>query len=166
MEGIDFVSFIIGMLVGMIIMLLLIWAAYAARIFLFTYCAKSAPFCGGADYYNDPGDGLAHNPQITVGEVLFLNDNDEMFYRRIPRSTNCIPEGNQIVYMKYPQYCSFSGTGITGTWKESAFNSNIYKAVGLVGSPVVTTTGNCDPEDGQYVTSGVPLLKWDDNPIS
>ena len=165
MQGIDFISFVIGMLVGMIIMLLLVWAAYAGRVFLFTYCPKSARKCGGADYYNDPGDALANNPQITVSEILYLNSNNQMFYRRVPKTTDCVTESNQIVYMKYPQYCSFSGSGISGTWKETGFNSNIYSPVGFT-ADAITTSGNCDPEEGQEVTSGVPLLQLDPNPVS
>ena len=68
--------------------------------------------------------------------------------------------------MTYPQYCEFSGTGgTTGIWKETAFNSNIYNPYGFVG-PTVTTTGDCTPAPGSQVVSGVPLLRWDANPIS
>lgn len=165
MKGIDFVSFMIGLLLGMVMMLLLVWIAYLSRSFLFTYCAKGAPRCAGNDYFNDPGDALANEPQVKVSEILYLNDNNQMFYRRVPRTTNCVTESNQIVHMKYPQYCSFSGTGVTGTWKETAFNSNIYKPVNGQGE-TVTTTGNCEPEEGHEVTQGVPLLRWDPNPIS
>lgn len=165
MQSIDFVSFMIGLLLGMIMMLLLVWASYAGRVFLFTYCTTGAPFCAGADYYNDPGDALANDPRINVGEILFLNSNNQMFYKRVPRTTNCIPEGNQTVHMKFPQYCSFSGVGISGTWKESAFNSNVYDPVSGIGD-IITTSGSCIPIEGQDVTSGVPLLEWDPNPIS
>jgi hypothetical protein len=146
-------------------MLLLVWIAYFTRLFLFTYCPTQARACGGADYYNDPGDALANNPQLTPSDILFLNDQNEMFYKRVPKSTNCIPESNQIVYIKYPQYCSFSTTGGTaGIWIETAFNSNIYKPNGFPG-PTITTTGNCDPSPGSSVTSGVPLLQWDPNAL-
>lgn len=147
-------------------MLLLVWIAYFTRSFLFTYCPTQARPCGGADYYNDPGDALANNPQVTVADILFLNDQNNMFYRRVPRNTDCVPESNQIVYMRFPQYCSFSTTGGTaGVWKETAFNSNIYNPDGFPG-PSVTTDGNCDPVEGEPVSSGTPLLRWDPNPVS
>lgn len=166
MASFDFVSFVIGLLLGMIIMLLIIWVAYFTRSFLFTYCPTQARPCGGADYYNDPGDGLAHNPQITVSDILFLNNENEMFYKRVPKNTDCVTESNETVYMKFPQYCSFSTTGGTaGVWRETAFNSNIYTPSGFAG-PTITTTGNCTPSSGSPVTSGVPLLRWDTNPIS
>lgn len=165
MASFDFVSFIIGLLLGMILMLLFVWITYFTRSFLFTYCPTQARPCGGADYYNDPGDALAHNPQIMVQDILFLNDQNNMLYRRVPRNTDCIPESNQIVYIKYPQYCSFSTTGgSTGIWKETAFNSNIYKPDGFAG-PTIETNGNCDPIEESPVSTGIPLLKWDPNPI-
>ena len=166
MASFDFVSFIIGVLLGMILMLLLVWIAYFTRSFLFTYCPNQARPCGGADYYNDPGDALAHYSNITVGEILFLNDNNEMFYRRVPKSTDCVTEATDLVYMKFPQYCRFSSTGgVSETWRETAFNSNIYTSNTMPGGRIVTD-GNCDPSPGQMVDSGVPILRWDQNPIS
>lgn len=166
MASFDFVSFVIGLLLGMIVMLLLVWIAYFTRSFLFTYCPTQARPCGGADYYNDPGDALAHYPNLTVGEILFLNDNNEMFYRRVPKSTDCVPEANELVHMKFPQYCSFATTGgVSETWKETAFNSNIYTSDIMPGARIVTD-GNCDPSPGQIVETGVPILRWDPNPIS
>jgi hypothetical protein len=165
MANFDFASFIIGLILGMIIMLILVWIAYFTRSFLFTYCPTQARPCAGADYYNDPGDALANNPQITVSEILFLNDQDEMFYRRVPKTSDCTPEGNQIVHMVYPQYCSFTGTGgSTGTWRETAFNSNIYQPDGFSGATIVSA-GNCTPSPGAPLSSGVPLLEWDPNPL-
>lgn len=146
-------------------MLLLVWIAYFTRSFAFTYCPTQARACGAADYFNDPGDALAHNPQITVADLLFVNDQNQLFYKRVPESTDCVVESNQIVYMKFPQYCSFSTTGGTaGVWKETAFNSNIYRADGFAG-PDITTDGDCRPAPGSPVTSGVPLLRWDPNPL-
>lgn len=166
MASFDFVSFIIGGLVFSIIVLTLIWAAYFTRSFLFTYCPTQSRSCGGADFFNDVGDALANNPQITVADILFLNDQDQMFYKRVPQTTACVPESNQLVYMKFPQYCSFSTTGGTaGIWKETAFNSNIYKPDGFVG-PTVMTDGDCHPTPGSSVTSGIPIIRWDPNPIS
>src|SRR5437763_876523 len=104
----DFTSFSIGLLLGMIILLTLVWIAYFTRSFLFTYCATQARACGGADYYNDPGDALAHDSSLTASDILFLNESDELFYKRVPRNTDCVPESNQTVYIKFPQYCSFT----------------------------------------------------------
>lgn len=165
MASFDFTSFILGLLVGALLMLIIIWIFYFTRTFLFTYCPTQARPCGGADYYNDPGDALANNPQLTPSDILFITSNNEMFYTRVPRNTDCVPESNQIVYMQYPQYCSFSTTGgVSGTWIESAFNSNIYNPSGFVG-PKVTTSGNCIPNPGYPVTTGIPIVNWNANPL-
>lgn len=167
MATFEFVSFIIGLLLGMIIMLILVWIAYYTRTFVFTYCPTQARPCGGADYYNDPGDALANNPNLEADDILFLNDKNEMFYNRVQKVTSCVPESNQTVYMKFPQYCSFSNTGGTaGVWKETAFNSNMYKADSVTSPHIIVTNGNCDPVPNQIVTSGVPIVKWDPNPLS
>lgn len=162
----EFVSFVIGLLLGGIITLLLIWIAYFTRSFLFTYCATNAdPPCAGADYYNNPGDALANGANIN--DILFLNDQNQLFYERVARVGSCTPQANQIVNVLYPQYCSFSTTGgITGIWKETAFNSNIYKPANGIPGPTITTTGNCIPTAGSPVDIGLPILKWDTNPIS
>ena len=165
MASFDFISFVIGVLIGAIITLILIWAAYFTRSFLFTYCATESSLCAGADYFNNPGDALANGANIN--DILFLNDQNELFYDRVPRTGDCTPESNQIVNILYPQYCSFSTTGgVSGTWKETSFNSNIYKPANGIPGPTITTTGNCIPTSGSSVETGIPLIRWDANPIS
>lgn len=165
MASFDFIAFILGFLLGAIVLLIIIWAAYYTRSFLFTYCPTQTRACGAADFFSDPGNALANDINLTPADILFLNNN-EMFYKRVPRVTNCVPESNQTIYIKFPQYCSFSSaTGSTGTWRETASNSNIYNPDGFVG-PTITTDGNCTPVTGSPVTSGIPLIRWDANPIS
>jgi len=159
----DFISFIIGLLLGMIIMLVLVWIAYYNRTFVFTYCPTQARACSGLDYYNNPGKALSDGANID--DILFINDNNEMFYRRVPRTTTCIPTLNQVVPIRYPQYCSFkSNIGITNTYKQTVYGSNMYYLSNGDISPPVSTNGNCSPISNFY-TSGVPLLKWDPSPI-
>ncbi|CAH6418159.1 Hypothetical protein HVR_LOCUS34 [uncultured virus] len=149
----------------MIIMLLLIWIAYFTRSFIFTYCPTTSKTCGGADYYNNPGDALANGAQLN--EILFLNEKNELLYKRVPRTTDCTPGTGQTVDMVFPQYCAFSGpSGVSGTWKETAFNSNIYKPVDGTVGPTITTTKDCQPAPGLVVDKGTPLLRWDANPPS
>lgn len=165
MGSFDFVSFTIGLLLGMIIMLVFVWIAYFTRSFLFTFCPVQTRACGAADFTNDPGDALAQNPQLTASDILFLDSNNHLFYKRVLRTTDCNPQ-NQTVFIEFPQYCSFSTTGGTaGIWKETAFNSNIYRPDGFSG-PTITTSGSCEPVPGSQVVSGVPLVRWDANPIS
>lgn len=166
MASFEFISFIIGLLLGMMILLVIVWIAYFTRSFIFTYCATQSRPCGGGDYYNDPGDALANYPTLNASQILFLNAQDMLLYNRVPKNTDCVPEGNQVVHILYPQYCSFSSaTGASGTWRETAFNSNIYNPYGFVG-PTVTTFGDCQPTPGSAVTTGSPIIKWDPSPLS
>lgn len=163
MASFDFTSFIIGVLLGLILMLVLIWVAYFTRSFIFTYCQSSCPTCAGASYYNNPGDALANNTPLN--EILFV-DNGKMLYKRIPKTKECTPDHGQTVHMTYPQYCTFSGSGVSGTWKQTAFNSNIYKPIDGTIGPTITTSGDCIPAPGMPVDKGVPILRWDVNPPS
>lgn len=163
MASFDFTSFIIGLLVGMIIMLLFVWIAYYTRTFLFTYCPTTIPACSGADYYNDPGDALANGANIN--DILFLNDEDKMYYKRVPRVSGCSPESNQIVYIQYPQYCSFTTEeGTTEIGRAIQYNSPIYQISGIKNT--ILTTEDCEPAPGTSAINGIPLLQWDINPIS
>jgi len=172
MASFEFISFIIGLLLGMIFMLLFIWIAYFTRTFLFSYCASSARYCSSKDYFNNPGEALVHNPQLKASDILFItnknnpNGQEEMYYKRVLKDFDCTPQNNQTVYMQYPQYCSFSSTGgSSGVWRETAFNSNIYKPDGFVG-PTIMTEGNCVPIPDSGVSSGIILLKWDPSPLT
>lgn len=155
----DTASFFIGLLLGMIIMLIMIWIFYNTRSFIFTYCASATRGCAGDDYYNNPGVALAHNPQLSASDILFLR-NDELYYTRVPRVNNCTPEINQTIQIPQPQYCSFSGTGGTDvTYRQKDPGGDVYEPYGSVG-PIVKTTANCEPT-GATFNEGIPLVKWD-----
>ncbi len=165
MYGFDFASFSIGLILGMIMMLILVWIAYYSRSVMFAYCPTSARICGGADYYNNPGDALAHGADIN--DILFLNQEKELLYKRVPKNTTCVPGAGQIVTMIYPQYCAFAGpSGANGVYRETSFNSNMYLPTNGTISEPITTSGNCIPNPGYTVTKGIPLIRWDTNPIS
>lgn len=157
----SWISFFIGLLVGMIIILVIIWITYATKTFLFSYCAGNPTFCKGDDYYNDPGDALTQGAQLD--DILFLNDINEMFYRRLPRNSSCAPTNDQTVVIDNPQYCNFTGPSGTVEGKSLQFNTPIYR---LPNGSTITSDGNCVPSGGSGFTSGVPELKWDPNPLT
>lgn len=165
MANYSFVSFVIGLLVGSIVVLLVTWAVYISRSFVFSYCPTKAVMCSSSDFFNNPSDALANGSNIN--DILFLNDQNIMYYKRVPRVSTCTVEGNSVVQILYPQFCSFStSSGISGTWEDSSYGSNIYKpANGQVG-PTITTTGNCQPVVGSPVSSGKPLLQWTPSPAA
>jgi hypothetical protein len=133
-----------------------VWAAYNNRVFLFTYCPTTVPDCLGPDYFNDPGDALAQGANLD--KILFLNDKNQMFYERVPRTTSCIPDGDQTIRILYPQYCSFVIDHKTVTGKALEFDSPSYLTTNNV---VVLTDGDCQPLS--IATSGIPQLRWDKN---
>ena len=159
----DLVSLIIGLLLGMIIMLLLVWIAYYTRSTIFAYCPRQTRFCTGIDYYHDPGDALANNPQLKADDILAVQ-NDIMYYNRVLKNNTCTPQNNKIVPIRYPQFCSFhnqNGNGVK--YKQTFFNSNIYRPANNSG-PSIVTNGNCEPIAGQAYNNGNPIIEWLPNP--
>jgi hypothetical protein len=161
----QFSSFSIGILLGLLIMLVLVWIAYNSRIFVFTYCPTSTPTCSASDYFNDPGEALAHGANID--DILFLNDKNILLYKRVPNTTTCTPGPNQIVPVPHPEFCSFSGSGlsgITGT-RVSIHDLNTYNINVPGRKSTVLSRENCVPDTGQFVTSGIPLIQWSTAPL-
>jgi hypothetical protein len=154
--------FAVGFLLGVILTLIFVWITYATRTFIFTNCVTSTPPCLGADYYNDPGEAIAHG--YKANEILQI-DMDIMYYKRVQKVRDCVPENNQTIHIEFPQYCTMNNAdhSIEGTWKQTIYGSNIYEPVGFSGQ-TVTTNGNCVPMVGYSVTQGVPQLKWDPTP--
>lgn len=163
----DIVSFVIAFLLGMIITILLVWISYFTRSFIFTYCSSGPRMCSSVDYHNDPGDAII-NSKVKIEDTLFLSEQDEMFYKRVPNTNECVTQHTQTVFMKYPQYCNFSDDQVTNTYRQTAFNSNIYEPIDNYSNDLelVTTEGSCVPIPNSRHTKGKPILKWDANPIS
>lgn len=165
MDSSNVVSFIIGFIIGMIILIIIVWILYATRAPPFSFCSDGKR-CTGADYYNDPGDALAANPSLTASDILAITSDEIMLYDRVLKTADCIPEHDQIVEITYPQYCNFStSTGPAILYKDIAFNANIYHPAPGNTGPDVATTGNCIPVTTSIYTHGVPVLKWDKNPL-
>lgn len=156
----DLVSAIIGLLLGMIIMLLLVWIAYYTRTFVFTYCPITSRPCGSADYYNNPQDALEDKIGLTAGNILWVQDG-KLFYNKVVKNTDCTPGKDKLTHILYPQYCEFTTTdGTIVRYKDSHFKANLYHPEVYDTGPIVTTSGNCDPIPGIFV-SGTPLPIWD-----
>lgn len=167
MNSSNVVSFIVGLIIGMIILIIIVWILYATRAPPFSFCSDGTR-CTGADYYNDPGDALAANPSLTAADILAITAEEIMLYDRVLKTADCIPERDQIVEITYPQYCNFTtSAGVTTQYRDIAFNANVYRPAPGNTGPNVATTGNCKPviELGSIYIDGVPVLKWDKNPL-
>lgn len=169
MSTFDVSSFIVGILLGMIILAVIVWLVFAFRGSVFQNCPHHTRECLTADYYNDPGNALINNPHLKSSDILFLDSNNHLFYDRTQKNIECNANtSNKVAYIRYPQYCSFANSeGVNGVWKQTAYNSNIYVPQGFDG-PTITTDGNCKINNDveSAITSGIPLLRWDSNTLS
>lgn len=161
----DAPTFFIGLMAGMIIMLCFVWLLYGTRTFVFSVCPRRRPVCSRADYYTDPGDAIAEGSKVE--DILFLNNNNELLYKRVPRTSGCIPlSGKQAVTIKYPQHCMFTDrNGISYDATNNRFGSKLYTVNTSTGvSYSVLSSGNCQVErsDDDFIIAGKTLIEWDD----
>lgn len=152
----SWIPFVVGLMIGMIVILIIIWALYVSRVFMFTYCPKSYPNCAGGDYFNNPSDALDNGSNID--DILFIREG-KLFYKRQPRTSQCVPEINQVKHIKNPQYCLFTtNDGQVFQGRSESLNSSLYN---LGNGMSVITQGDCHPVTPQNFVSGIPQLKWD-----
>lgn len=151
---------LISFFIGVFITVFIIMFFYATRIGIFRYCPTSTPYCSAIDYYNNPGNALANGANIN--DILFLDSNNQLLYKRVLKTNECVPQSNQTIIIKYPEYCSFTRNGRQDTtYRLTTFGSNIYKPVNNAALPTIVTDGNCIPTAGQYFDDGTPLIEWD-----
>jgi len=156
----DWISFLIGVIIGIIVIVILVWIAYQTRILIFSNCPTETRQCVSSDYFNDPGDALANGANLN--EILFIVDN-EMMYRRFKKVGTCVPGSDQVVVITNPQYCLFTIDSEQVEGKSISFNNFNYTIPSGTTSEIITTSGDCVPTN--IATSGTIELKWDPNPI-
>ena len=152
----DWATFLVGLLVGLLVLLLFLWLAYATRTWLFTYCPRTVNWCTSADYV-DPGRALAGGANLE--DILYLNSQGELVYRRQPRSLYCTPAFDQEVVVPQPQYCLFTTTDGRALVARQVQGDAYTTAEGFM----VSAPANCRPGEslGVSLTSGKPLARWD-----
>lgn len=157
--------YLIGFFSGMLLITILIWILFETRSFIFSVCSSNTKGCISSDYYNDPGESLAHNSNLKSQDILFLANNGKLYYNRTLKNNKCFPEDNRVVEIIYPQYCEFfdKKKRSLGLWKQTSFNSNIY--VNNNYDDKITTSGDCNPLDSEIASYGKISLKWDKNPF-
>lgn len=155
-------SALIGFLVGLAVMLILVWILYLTRSFMFTYCPLDIQKCSGSAYYSNPGAALAAGAQIS--QILSINSNNELFYKRVPKTNNCAPGPDQTVYIAHPQYCQFTYGGQNYIGKNQGYDTNRYDVALGANSMSITTNNNCAPVNTPGFTAGKPMLYWDSIP--
>lgn len=158
----DSASFVVGIMIGLIIMLVVVWSLYTSRTFIFNVCPKSSRICRLTDYINLPGIALADGAELE--DILFLRE-DGLYYKRVPRVSGCVPlPSTQTVKVRYPQYCNFTLSDTRQVeGRQTQPGSPVYSAQ-VDGQRIdIMSSGNCAVERAtpDVVTGGTPLLKWD-----
>ena len=155
----NWATFLTGLFLGMLAMLIIGWVAFQTRTFVFAYCPAQLPTCGLRDFFNDPGQYLASGGSLR--DLLFL-ENGTLRFRRPTTNSQCVPE-NTTVTIDNPQFCNFfrpDGTSVEA--KSVAFNAPDYIYT-LDGANLLhaETLKDCVPAPGTPFISGNPLLKWE-----
>lgn len=163
----DTSSFVVGIFVGLLLLTLIFWIAYMNRVFIFTTTPYNYPECRSSDYFNNPS--FAINDGYTVDEILSIDAEGQMDYRRVPKDL-CVPGPNQQVHIKHPQFCEFKGfkdgEEFTFEGRNTFFESFFYVSTEKIDGKIidVVTGQDCQPTtntgENIIVTEGTPILKW------
>lgn len=149
-------SFAIGLVVGILIVVLLLWLAFLTRVFVFRYTPRSFPTCGATDYFNDPKDatelGGREEDMLFVSEGILL-------YRRKQANTRCVPGADQVVSIPQPPVCSF----LDGEGQEfiGYLEDGRYKVPTGDGVLSIKSSRHCRPDrdENSPFSTGTPLPK-------
>lgn len=143
----ELLSILLGLVTGMLIMLLLVWAAYASRTVVFSRCALEVKPCTSAEYINDPGEAIArgHTSNLFVGD-------GKLYYKRALSGSGqqCHPDVDQTVHIHYPRVCNF-GTRRGVLQGQGRYLTETGQTVDALPNCVSLTTG---------VPNGTPVAEW------
>ena len=156
----DLLSFFLGLFTGMLIITLIAWLAYANQVAIFAYCSATTPTCKSNNYYSDPGQSvtITNNPNLYVKDGI-------LYYIRLVKDNNCIPDNYQIIPINYPQYCSFTLNGETVVGKQIQYGTGYYTITNSNNESIDINTGmNCTSLNNTF--TGVPLPQWDASPLN
>lgn len=152
----DWLLFIIGFLVGLVIMLILLWLVYGNRLFFFAYCPYEKRLCGAQDYHSTPEQAIASGYNA---DDIILKSGENLIYRRQLKDNTCIPARDQDIRVSYPQYCSLrlpdgSNIEVHNTSPGSSEYLSDDGRTFILGE-------NCSSLGGSRgLVSGSPIAKW------
>jgi|SRR5579871_2242233 len=156
-KSMSWLIFVIGILIGMIIMTIIFWILYATRTLFYTNCPYQQRMCRSVDYFNHPTEALKGGNTLT--DHLNINNN-QIHYKRHLKSTDCTPGHDQVVKVDHPQYCIFYDTyGNSVTATNSQSGSNYYTDITNPNNGILTSQ-DCVPLPNESVISGEPKLQW------
>ncbi len=153
----DFASFIIGGLTFTILLIVILWILYSTHTFIFAYCATEPPVCGSSDFISNPGDAIANG--YHTDDLLAVNSDGELIYRRPVKTSGCTPMGAQDIQVYYPQYCSFERSNGSHVEGRLIPNTTKYSVIGQLDN--ILAQRNCIPIPQAGYINGRPIAKWD-----
>ncbi len=163
-EGFDWHAFVIGAVVFLVIFVIFTIIIWWFRWLYFSDVPLGFRTCTSEDYYQSPGEALA-NTDILASDILFVkkeNDQDILFYKRVPKTKTCTPGNDQVVKVIYPQLCQFktNDQNIEIGKLVNKADHNPDGAYQIINSDTIVTAGrNCQPSDSSIM--GTPLPRWD-----
>lgn len=150
----DLISTLLGILMGMIIMLAIVWVAYAGNFFVFSYCATSTPYCKDSDYINQIDEAIKKG--YNKEDILFLK-NGELYFKRPKFTRQCVPSKDQIVKIDKPDTCVFTIDNNNYIGRQLFQGSSVYKTMVGGNEYRIKTDDSCNPVDG-IAQNGYPSL--------
>lgn len=152
------ICFFLGLITGIILIIILMLILKSTNSVPFNNCYGTPAICRSSQYFNNPTNALRNGS--TLSEILTINNNNQMQYKRPPREP-CSPGENQEVTIVNPQYCTFTNSDGSVLYRDMFFDANLYyKADGSDLTDHIVTSGNCVPLGTEY-TSGQINLRWD-----
>ena len=157
----DWISFIIGVLVGMIIILVIVWLIYYSRWFMFSYCPTTLATCLKDDYLTIE-EALAEGHSL---QALLKYDptNNTLLHVRQPRISTCSIGSNQVEKVDLPQYCIFNINGKDQIHKYVYSSDNLIRYQNIETDEIIFANNHCDGSNAynKMAVAGKPMIKWD-----
>lgn len=150
-------AFAIGLVVGILLVILLLWLAFITRTLVFRFTPQAFPTCGATDYLNDPQEavrlGGLEEDHLFVSEGILL-------YRRKQANTRCVPGADQVISIPQPPICSFTdGENQDFTGHLIANTDGQYRVPTGAGDMTIKAKRHCRPQatDSSPFVTGRPL---------
>lgn len=138
----DAISTILGVIMGMIIMLSIVWVAYAGNFFVFSYCATVTPYCMESDYINEVDEAIKKG--FKKEDILFIKNN-ELYFKRPKKTRQCVPTHDRTLKLDKPETCIFRIDGNEYVGNQIFMGSSIYRVFVEGKEFKIPTSESCKP---------------------
>lgn len=147
----NWISFILGILIGAVIIILLAWLAYSQRWAWYCNCRMGDQICLKDDYHTL---SEAFQNGFTPQDILEVDSNGILRYKRVPKNPECIPGSNQSIPVIYPQFCLATINDSQRIFTLDSVDGNV--ATYRNGNTTFEANRHCDPIS-DFVDSARPI---------